>query len=323
MSPDAVLVTELAPTLERLVDRHLGTTKEWFPHELVPWERASEATAAREWVAEDHPLPDAVGSALFVNLLTEDNLPYYFATIDRVFGADGIWGVWNRRWTAEEGRHSIAIRDYLTVTGLVDPVALERARMHQVSHGQVPEPETALDALVYVALQELATRIAHRGTGKLLDDKAGYDVMARVAADENLHHLLYRDLVTAAIEIDPSAAVEAIERQVTAFEMPGTGIVDFEAHALAIAKAGIYDLKVHHDQILVPVVLGHWGIEGLEGLTPEAEAARARMLKRIERIGRAGRRLADRWAEDGARAADETPPGPTRDEVAAPELASV
>ncbi|HEU5149569.1 MAG TPA: acyl-ACP desaturase [Iamia sp.] len=317
---DAALLTELTPTLEQLVDRHLARTKEWFPHELVPWERAGEATGRSDWTSDEAPLPDAVRSSLFVNLLTEDNLPYYFHTIDRMFGAGEAWGTWARRWTAEEGRHSIVIRDYLTVTRMVDPVALERARMLQVSHGVVPEPPTPVDGLVYVALQELATRIAHRATGKLLDDPAGYAVMARVGADENLHHLLYRDLVSAAIAIDPSAVVEAVERQVTDFEMPGTGIVDFASHALAIAKAGIYDLQVHHEQILVPVVLRHWDIEALEGLTPEAEQARARLVKRVDRIGRAGRRLAERWAEAEEAERAVTEPGtPTRAEVAAPE----
>jgi acyl-[acyl-carrier-protein] desaturase len=199
-------------------------------------------------------------------------------------------------------------------------VALERARMHQVSHGIVPEPVTPVDGLVYVALQELATRISHRATGKLLDDPAGYTVMARVAADENLHYLLYRDLVSAALELDPSAVVEAIERQVTEFEMPGTGIVDFASHALAIAKAGIYDLQVHHEQILVPVVLRHWAIEELEGLTPEAEEARRRLVKRIDRVGRAGRRLAERWSEtEAAERAETETLTPTRAEVGAPE----
>jgi acyl-[acyl-carrier-protein] desaturase len=318
----AALLTELTPTLESLVDRHLSRTKEWFPHELVPWERAGEATGSSTWSADEAPLPDAVRSSLFVNLLTEDNLPYYFETIDRMFGAGDAWGTWARRWTAEEGRHSIVIRDYLTVTRMIDPVALERARMLQVSHGVVPEPPTPVDGLVYVALQELATRIAHRSTGKLLDDPAGYAVMARVGADENLHHLLYRDLVSAALEIDPSPVVEAIERQVTDFEMPGTGIVDFATHALAIAKAGIYDLKVHHEQILVPVVVRHWALDELEGLTPEAETARARLLKRIDRIGRAGRRLADRWAETEAAERASAPTEvttPTRAEVGAPE----
>jgi len=316
----AALLTELTPTLETLVDRHLAKTKEWFPHEMIPWDRVDGSTGAMEWSDDEAPLPSAVRSSLFVNLLTEDNLPYYFNTIDRMFGAGDAWGVWARRWTAEEGRHSIVIRDYLTVTRMIDPVALERARMHQVSHGIVPEPVTPVDGLVYVALQELATRIAHRSTGKLLDDPAGYAVMARVAADENLHYLLYRDLVSAALELDPSAVVEAIERQVTEFEMPGTGIVDFASHALAIAKAGIYDLQVHHEQILVPVVLRHWAIEELEGLTPEAEEARRRLVKRIDRVGRAGRRLAERWAENEAAERAETETlTPTRAEVSAPE----
>src|SRR3546814_5087324 len=72
--------------------------------------------------------------------------------------------------------------------------------MAQVECGQVPEPESPHDGFAYVALQELVTRIAHHNTGKLLDDKAGYEVMKKVASDENRHHLFYRDMVTAALE---------------------------------------------------------------------------------------------------------------------------
>jgi acyl-[acyl-carrier-protein] desaturase len=78
--------------------------------------------------------------------------------------------------------------------------------------------------------------------------------------------------------------------------MPGVGIPDFARHALAIAKAGIYDFSLHHEQILVPVVLRHWKLESLEGLTPEAEEARARVIKHIDRVGLAARRLASRRA---------------------------
>jgi acyl-[acyl-carrier-protein] desaturase len=124
--------------------------------------------------------------------------------------------------------------------------------------------------------------------------------MARVASDENLHFLFYRDLVTAALEVDPSTTVIALERQVRDFEMPGTGIVDFAGHASAIAKAGIYDLLVHHDSVLTPVVIRQWNVEGLEGLDAEAEQSRARLLTRIERIGRAGRRMASRREEQRA-----------------------
>jgi acyl-[acyl-carrier-protein] desaturase len=291
-------VTELEPTVAALLDRHLAASKEWFPHEVVPWAEGFSFDPGQPWDPDARPVSDAVRSALFVNLLTEDNLPYYFSTLNRMFGADGAWGEWTRRWTAEEGRHSIAIRDYVTVTQLLDPRELERARMHQVSSGVVPQPAAALDGIVYVALQELATRIAHRATGRLLEDRAGYEVMARVATDENHHFLFYRDLVSAALELDPSATVQAIERQVLDFEMPGTGIPGFEDHARAIAKAGIYDLQIHHDQILVPVVLRQWDVASLEGLDEEGEAARARVINRIERIGRAGSHLAERWARD-------------------------
>jgi acyl-[acyl-carrier-protein] desaturase len=295
----AALLAELEPTAARLLDRHLAQAKEWFPHQLVPYSRGQDFEPDYEWSPEETTLPAEVRSSLFVNLLTEDNLPYYFSTIDRILTRDAAWGEWNRRWTAEEGRHSIVIRDYLTVTRAVDPVSLERARMAQVSRAEVPEPDAPQDCLAYVTLQELATRIAHHNTGKVVDDPVGYEVMKRVASDENRHYLFYRDMSSAALEIDPSGMVIAIERQVREFEMPGTGIVDFDAHARAIAKAGIYDFQIHHDQILVPVVLRHWAVESLTGLSDEAERARDALVKRINRIGRVGRRLASRRDEDG------------------------
>lgn len=303
---DAAMLTELEPVVAGLVERHLGRAKEWFPHELVPWSRGRDFAPGEAWEPEVSPIADpAVRSSLFVNLLTEDNLPWYSMEISTLFGGDGVWGEWSRRWTAEEGRHSIVIRDYLTVTRAIDPVALERGRMRQVTGAEVPHPASVADGFVYVALQELATRIAHHNTGKRIDDPAGREVMTRVAADENLHYLFYRDLVTAALAAEPSETIRAIERQVREFEMPGTGIPDFNAHAMAIAKAGIYDFATHHEKILVPVVLRHWKVESVEGLDDEAEAAREQLITRIDRIGRAGRRLRERQAESAGAGSDE------------------
>ena len=296
------LLSELEPVVRDLLARHMAQVKEWFPHELVPWSRGHDFAPDWEWTPEETRLPPEVRSGLFVNLLTEDNLPYYFRTIEALFGRDSAWGEWVRRWTAEEGRHSIVIRDYLMVTRSIDPVKLERARMAQVQCGEVPEPDLPHDGLVYVTLQELATRIAHYNTGKHIDDPVGYDIMKRVALDENRHHLFYRDLVAAALEVDASAMVMAIERQVRDFAMPGTGIVDFASHARAIARAGIYDFQVHHDQILVPVVFHHWHVDALTGLDHHAEQARDALCAHIERVGKAGRRQTERRARAEAQA---------------------
>jgi acyl-[acyl-carrier-protein] desaturase len=294
---DADLLNDLAPTAEALLERHLDNAREWFPHELVPWSQGRDFEPGEAWDPEQAPMDEAVRSALFVNLLTEDNLPHYFRTIQTMFGFDHPWAAWARRWTAEEGRHSIVIRDYLTVTRSVDPVALERGRMAQVSLGEVPEPESIADLLVYVTVQELATRISHTNTGRLVGDRRGREVMARVAGDEQLHHVFYRDLTTAALELDPSGMVLALEKQVREFAMPGTGIPDFGAHAKAIANAGIYDFASHSEQILEPVVRRHWGLETMEGLSPEAEEARARLIRHMDKVAKVGRRMAARRAE--------------------------
>ncbi len=304
---DKPVLAALEETAERLLARHLSTTREWFPHTLVPWDRAAEFEADYEWSPAEANLPPAVRSALFVNVLTEDNLPYYFRDIERMFGRDGAWGEWVRRWTAEEGRHGFVINSYLLATRSVDPVELERARMVQVQTGAVPEPPNAAEGLAYVALQELATRISHFNTGSRIDDPAGRAVMRRVAADENLHFLFYRDAMSAVFEMDPSAAVIATEKQVTGFAMPGVGIPGFTAHAKAIADAGIYDLAIHHDQILQPVVMREWKVADLEGLSGEAEQARERLIRYIGRVGKVGRRIASRREERLAAAAERVP----------------
>ena len=293
------LLDELEPAVERLLERHLATTKEWFPHEHVPYGRGRDPVVGEQWSESDADLAgvridDAVRSALLVNLLTEDNLPYYFRTVERIFGPERAWGTWVRRWTAEEGRHSMAIYAYLMVTRAIDPHHLERCRMAQVSGGVIPEPASVQDGLVYLSLQELATRISHRATGKMIGDPAGYEVMMRVAGDENLHQLFYRDLTGAAIEVDPDGMMGAIERQVASFSMPGIGIPGFAEHAKRIAQAGIYDLTVHHDQILVPVVLRGWDVEHVTGLSDEGEQARERLMARMVKSERVARRLANR-----------------------------
>jgi acyl-[acyl-carrier-protein] desaturase len=299
------VLSDLEPTVERLLERHLATSKEWFPHEHVPYGRGKDPAVGEAWTEADadlagYQIDDAVRSSLLVNLLTEDNLPYYFRTVEQMFGNDDAWGTWVRRWTAEEGRHSMAIYGYLMATRAIDPHELERSRMAQVSGGITPTPESLQDGFVYLSLQELATRIAHRSTGKMMGDPAGYEVMMRVAGDENLHQLFYRDLATAAIELDPDGMVCAMERQVTSFAMPGTGIPNFVEHAKRIAAAGIYDLAVHHEQILVPVVQRVWNVENIEGLSAEGEQARDRLMARMAKSERVANRLTERRERQAA-----------------------
>ena len=99
--------------------------------------------------------------------------------------------------------------------------------------------------------------------------------------------------------------MHAIEREVVGFAMPGLGIPGFAAHASAIAKAGVYDLAIHHDQILVPMLLRHWQIDKLEGLDAEAEQSRERLMARLAKSERVARRLTERREAQAAAAEPE------------------
>jgi acyl-[acyl-carrier-protein] desaturase len=155
--------------------------------------------------------------------------------------------------------------------------------MHQMSQGYDSGEKTPLEGIAYVSLQELATRISHRNTGRFTEDPIAEKLLARVAADENLHMIFYRDLTAAAYDVAPSAMTRAIAKEVLGFAMPGTGIRDFDRKAKRIAAAGIYDLRIHHDEVVQPL-LRHWSFFEREGLDAEAEQAREQVAAFLEGI---------------------------------------
>jgi acyl-[acyl-carrier-protein] desaturase len=298
LEQDMALLRELEPEAARLYDRHARVAQEWFPHDYIPY-RLGRDFDKEPWTPDQPRLTGVAQTSFEIGLLTEDNLPSYHRLIHGMFGkGDGAWLNWVGRWTAEEGRHAIVLRDYLTVTRNIDPVALERGRMTQLQQGYDHDSPSTLRGLAYVAFQELATRISHRNTGRYSDDPVADRIMVRIAADENLHMVFYRDILGAALRIQPSAAVRAIVDEVLAFEMPGAGIPGFLRKAAQIAKAGIYDLRIHRDEVLLPIIR-HWGIFELEGLDGAAEEARRRLARHLDELDAAARKFEERMARSG------------------------
>jgi len=290
---EASLLIELEPEAGRLYDRHAKVAVEWFPHDFIPY-RLGRDFDKEPWTPDQPRLTGVAQTAFEIGLLTEDNLPSYHRLIHGMFGrGDGAWINWVGRWTAEEGRHAIVLRDYLTVTRNIDPILLERGRMTQLQQGYDHDAPDTLHGLAYVAFQELATRIAHRNTGRYSDDPVADKIMVRIAADENLHMVFYRDILAAAIKIEPSAAVCAIVDEVLAFSMPGAGIPGFIRKAAQIAKAGIYDIRVHREDVLMPIIK-YWGIFELEGLNAAAESARKRLAEHLEALDVAAKKFEER-----------------------------
>ena len=171
------LLNEVEPIVAKLLDRHVSVAKEWFPHDFIPYSLGRDYDK-EPWTPDQPRLTGVAQTAFEVNLLTEDNLPSYHRLIYKVFEkGDGAWKNWVHRWTAEEGRHAIVIRDYLVVTRNIDPVALERGRMQNVLAGY-DRPLDVMNGLAYTAFQELATRVSHLNTGKYSQDPVADRIMA-------------------------------------------------------------------------------------------------------------------------------------------------
>ncbi|OZE95270.1 acyl-ACP desaturase [Rhodococcus sp. 15-2388-1-1a] len=284
------LLQELVPTAEDNVNRHISMAREWHPHDYVPWDegRNFAALGGQDYDPEQSKLSDVAQAAMITNLLTEDNLPSYHREIAENFSQDGAWGTWVGRWTAEENRHGIVMRDYLVVTRGVDPVALEEARMIHMTNGYVSPAGAGvglLHSVAYVTFQELATRVSHRNTGKVCDDPIADRMLQRIAADENLHMIFYRNITGAAMDIAPDQTLQAVSDIVMNFVMPGAGMPNFRRNGVLMAKHGIYDLRQHLEDVVWPV-LRKWSVFERNDFTARGENKREELAAFLEDLER-------------------------------------
>jgi len=285
------VLEELEPVVTENLERHLKLARPWNPHDYVPWSEGRNFAflGGEDWAPEQSRLDPVAKVAMITNLLTEDNLPSYHREIATRFGRDGAWGTWVGRWTAEEARHGTALRDYLVVTRGVDPVELEQFRMVHMTAGYDSGDRDPLHTIAYVSFQELATRVSHRNTGRATGCPVAEQLLARIATDENLHMVFYRNLVAAAFDIAPDAMMRAVADEVIGFAMPGATMPGFARNAAAIARAGIYDLRLHHDEVIGPI-LKTWKVFERSDLGPAGAEARDELAAFLEQLdGRATR----------------------------------
>ena len=262
------LVETIEPVVARLTAEHNERRSHWYFHDIVPWERG-ESFRDKPWEESQCTISENARTSLVLNLLTEDNLPYYHLLIEKYMPKTSAFVAWNHLWTAEEGQHAIAIRSYLLTSRNCDPDELEDDRMATMIRGYEPTYDDPTEIFAYTSLQELATRVSHRNAGKITDDPAAFELMKNIAADENHHFIFYKGVMAAMLAENPSAVLNGIYRMLSKFQMPGVAIPGFMRRSIDVAKAGVYNLRIHHDRVVMPL-LRDWQIADLTGLTAKA-----------------------------------------------------
>lgn len=287
------LLEAIEPEVARLIVHHRQRRKHWYFHEYIPWEQG-ENYRDKPWEESQATLNPRARTALVLNLLTEDNLPAYHNVLQKYLPERSVWEDWNGLWTAEEGQHAIAIRSYLLTTRNCDPVELENDRMAIMSKAWEPSGTSPTELFAYTAAQELATRVSHRNAGKITDDEAAFDLMRQIAADENHHFVFYKSVMSAMLNEAPSVALSGIYRVFNHFEMPGVNIPGFLRRSIDIARSGVYNMRIHHDRVLMPLI-EQWGLGELKDLTPKAAELQDKIMQVPDEIMRKAERFEARF----------------------------
>ena len=270
------LVESIDAHVVKLMNAHKERRNHWYFHDIVPWERG-ESFRDKPWDVSQCTISENARTALVLNLLTEDNLPYYHVLLEKYLPATSAFQAWNHLWTAEEAQHAIAIRSYLLTSRNCDPYELEDDRMATMINGYQPTYDDPTEIFAYTAAQELATRVSHRNAGKITDDPNAFELMRNIAADENHHYIFYKGVMQEMLDTSPSTVLEGIYQTLVNFEMPGVAMPRFMRRSIEVAKAGVYNLRVHHDRVLVPL-LRDWQIADLTDLRPAAAELQEKIM---------------------------------------------
>lgn len=226
-----------------------------------------------------------LAASFMVNLLTEDNLPHYTKTIDRVAQQSEIFSSWLNRWTNEEQKHSILLRDYAIYSGIIglEDAIIPHDMYHegvvsQLEHGTEISIQSLASGFAYLSFQEGLTKVAHRNEKALLDS-TGRRVVTRVAADEAGHESFYAYLQSIMFQLYPDETLIATAQVRRSFTMPGKiGIPKFEELATRMAIAGLF-MPATVQQVQNEHLHGEsWNIASLQPTNPEAEKAQAYLL---------------------------------------------
>jgi acyl-[acyl-carrier-protein] desaturase len=77
--------------------------------------------------------------------------------------------------------------------------------------------------------------------------------------------------------------------------MPGLSIPGFLQRALDMARAGVYNLRIHHDRVLQPLLTA-WNVEQLTGLTARAAEIQQKLMELPGRVLQQAERFEKRYA---------------------------
>lgn len=277
--------------VQEWIEDHILKRKLWFSSDFLPVDEKNDEdkdNVVKKLRERVKGLKDSVRVAVAVNLLTEEGLPHFHKLIAKYLGDRSFWSKWNNMWTAEEDRHGNVLRDYARDSRLFNFKEIEMMQFHYVESGFNPDwDKDPYKVFVYTTLQERATQISHKNTGKLAGDNEPLlnGILSNIAADEAKHYTFYRNVFKEILSRDPNNAMISAAAIMPAIDMPGISMPNFREMADIVRREDIYGPNDYKK--IVEEAIKFWGIEFVTGLNDAASKAQEKIMsipKRLEKV---------------------------------------
>lgn len=278
---DVMLALEKA--LPALTDQHDTAAITWNPHDLVPWDdgRNFSFLGGADWQASDSSMPEAHRVATLALLLTKDNLPSFHRVLGVNFPPFSRWRALVGRWTAEDNRHSIALRDHLIVTRAVDPERLEALRLSHVTQGfEQNERSRSMSPAACLAVMAVHEYLSAWFAARLADDVASTSlagILRHIATDDALQAATFTNFLNAALTAQPDATITAVEYGFSLTPPIGSDIADLDDALIPDDYTGADAVRS-----AAAALVDRLGLRTLGGLTAEGDAARRTVIARAD-----------------------------------------
>ncbi len=282
------VLSHLEIKVKEWIEFHISKRKLWFASDFLPADEqmnSDQSEVAGKLRHRAKGISDAARVALAMNLLTEEGLPHFHRIISKYLGDSSFWAKWTNMWTAEEDRHGGVLRDYARDSQVFNFKHIEMMQFHYQEAGFNPAWDNdPYRVFVYTTLQERATQISHKNTGKFVGDEEPLlnGILSSIAADEAKHFVFYRNVFKEVLHLDPNQALLSASHIMPAIDMPGLSMPDFREMADIIRRVGIYGPWDYKS--IVEEAIAFWEIELLTGLNEMAKKAQEKILGLPNRI---------------------------------------
>jgi acyl-[acyl-carrier-protein] desaturase len=291
MESKTEVLSHLEEKVKEWMDDHIDKRKLWFSSDFLPADEKmddDQETNIKKLRERVRGIKDEVRVAVALNLLTEEGLPHFHRLIAKYLGDRSFWSKWNNMWTAEEDRHGALIRDYVRDGRLFSFREVELMQFHYIESGFNPDwDKDPYKVFVYTTLQERATQVSHKNTGKLAgeDEPLLNGILSSIAADEAKHYSFYRNVFKEVLKLDPNKAMLSAADIMPAIDMPGISMPNFRDMADVVRRIGIYGPRDYKK--IVEEAIKYWEIELITGLNDVAQKAQEKILsipRRLEKV---------------------------------------